>query len=135
LATVKQWEERHGPSDEKVKPLLEDATSLILEELSGSEAEWVDDDEAVVPAIVVATCIQVAYRAWSNPDGVTSERLGAASRTLNSGADVLYLTKNEARNLRRAGGTSGITSVAIETPYYEDPSVGETSQLDFLPLD
>lgn len=134
LATVAQWEERHGPADERVEPLLKDATALILEELSGSEAEWVSDKEVAPPAIAVAICIQVAYRAWMNPDAVASERLGAASRTYKGGADVLWLTKNEARMLRRAAGTSGITSIEVTSPYPEDPDFGEPSELDFWPL-
>lgn len=135
LASVEQWEERHGPADDKVEPLLKDATALILEELSSSESEWVLDGEVTPPPIAVAVCIQIAYRAWANPDAVHSERLGAASRTYNSGSlDVLWLTKNEARRLRRAAGTSGITSIAVETPYSGDPSAGELNELDFLPL-
>lgn len=134
LADVEDFEARHGPADDKVEALLEDATALILEEVNGSEAEWVTDDVAEVPPLVVATCIQIAYRTWMNPDGLADERLGAASRTYrgSEAPDVLYLTQKEARRLRKAAKTSGLSSIPLETPY--SGTEAEVSNLDFWPL-
>jgi|GEM_PF-5775836 len=139
LATTKDFEVRHGPlaedQQQRVQALLEDASGMIGLELIGAEAKWLEEgSEEDVPAAVKAVCIQVAYRAWSNPDGVAREELGAAARTYRGTdqADVLWLTKNEARMLRKVASVSSVTSVQVETSYSGDPA--ETSPLDFWPL-
>lgn len=138
LATVENFEARHGElssGDESVvAALLEDASALIAVEVPA--AEWVADDfEGDVPQGVKAVCIQVAYRAWENPDGIAREQLGAVARTYRGTdqADALWLTKNEARLVRKASGVSSVQSVPVETPYSGDPV--ETHPMDFLPLE
>ncbi len=140
LATTEDFEVRHGPlvGDEadKVEALLEDATALIGLELAGSDVAWLKDEpEEEVPAGVKAVCIQVAYRVFSNPDSVAREELGAVARTYRGTdqSDALWLTQNEARLIRRAAGTSSITSIPVETPYSGDPD--EVHPMDFWPLD
>jgi hypothetical protein len=139
FATTIDFEVRHGPltGDEegRVEALLEDAEGLIHVELSGSGAKWLEEgSEEGVPAAVKAVCLQVAYRAWSNSDGVAREELGAAARTYRGTdqADVLWLTKAEARMLRKAASVSAVTSIQVETSYSGDPE--ERSPLDFWPL-
>lgn len=139
LATTKDFEVRHAPLAEdevqRVQALLEDASGMIGTELSGSEAKWLEEgSDEDAPATVKAVCIQVAYRAWNNPDGVAREELGAVARTYRGTdqADVLWLTKNEARMLRKAASVSAVTSIQVETSYSGDPE--ERSALDFWPL-
>jgi hypothetical protein len=141
LATKDDFELRHGPllenEEERVEALLADATGLIEVELADAEAEWLEDDfKGEVPAAVTAVCVQVAYRVWSNPDSVAREELGEVARTYRGTdqADALWLTRNEARLLRKvAGGGSTLQSIAVETPYSGDPA--EPHLMDFLPLE
>jgi hypothetical protein len=140
LATTEDFEVRHGPlvGDEadRVEALLEDASALIGLELAGSEADWLKDEpEGDVPAGVKAVCIQVAYRAWANPDSVAREELGAVARTYRGTdqSDALWLTQNEARLIRKAAGTSSIASIPVETPFSGDPE--KIHPMDFWPLD
>lgn len=116
LATVKDFEARHGAGDERVEALLDDASALIISELSRSSAKWVTEDEpAEVPTIVKAICVEVAYRAWSNPDQLSSERLGeyVASWQGSGGESTLQLTEKELRTLRRAAGQSSFNAVRL----------------------
>ncbi len=140
LATTEDFEVRHGPlaGDEadKVEALLEDASALIGLELVGTEVAWLEENsEEIVPAGVMAVCIQVAYRAWANPDSVAREELGAVARTYRGTdqSDALWLTQNEARLLRKAVGASSITSIPVETPFSGDPE--EIHPMDFWPMD
>jgi len=139
LATKQDFEVRHGPlasgEVERVEALLEDAEALIELELGVFPDSWLGEAPDV-PAGAKAVCIQVAYRAWENPDGVAREQLGAAARTYRGTdqADVLWLTSNEARLVRRAAGKSSLTSIPVETPYSGDP-YNKVSPLDFWPLD
>jgi hypothetical protein len=141
LATKEDFEARHGVLDEDdqktVDVLLVDAGGLIETELAGSEAAWLGEDfDGEVPAVVKAVCIQAAYRAWVNPDGVAREELGQVAQTYRGTdqADALWLTKNEAKMVRRAAGASSIRSIQVETPYSGDPQ-SDVSPLDFWPLD
>ena len=138
LASIKDFELRHGPlansEEPQVTALLVDAGALVEAELGELPEGWTD--EAAVPAIVKAVCVQAAYRAWSNPDGIAREELGQVSRAYRGGsdADALWLTENEKRLIRRAAGKMRITSVAVETAYPTDPGTG-LSPLDFWPLE
>ncbi len=137
LATLEDFELRHGPlastEEEQVEALLEDATALVELELGVLPEVWLGDD-AEVPAGVKAVAIQVAYRAWSNPDGVAREQLGEVARTYRGTdqADALWLTKNEARLVRKAAGKSSLTSIPVETPY--SGGVDEPHPMDFFPF-
>lgn len=140
LATIEDFETRHGVLDDEdeatVEALLADASGLIENELSASEVAWLaEDSEESPPAIVKAVCIQVAYRAWANPDGIAREELGEVAHTYRGTdqADVLWLTKSEAKMVRRSAGASSVRSVPVETPYSAPDS--EVSPLDFWPLD
>lgn len=138
LATVEDFEKRHGPLTEEEQPqvttLLEDASALILAELGETPEGW-NGESAEIPAIAKAVCVQVAYRAFTNPDGIASEMLGEASRTYRGGndADALWLTENERKLIRRAAGKARVTSIPVESPYPEDPG-NEVSPLDFWPI-
>jgi hypothetical protein len=126
LATVEEFQARHGllaDGDlEVVEALLDDATNFIRGEAVGSEADWAQDDapdDAVAPPIVRTICIQAAYRAWRNPDGVAREEIGEIARTFRGGheSDAMWLTKNEMRMIRKAANRSTVRSIPVETPY------------------
>jgi hypothetical protein len=140
LASIKDFEARHGVLDDEeetqVEALLGDAAGLIENELSGSEVVWLGDaPEGDPPAVVKAVCVQVAYRAWTNPDGIAREELGEVGQTYRgtNQADALWLTKSEAKTVRRAAGVSSVRSVQVETPYSVPES--DINPLDFWPLE
>jgi len=140
LATLEEFEARHGVlGDEEfatVEALLDDASAFISGELSSSEAAWLEEgSDEPVPGVVKAVCIQVAYRAWSNPDSVAREELGARAVTYRGTdqSDALWLTKNEVRLVKKAASVSSIKSIQVETPFSGDPE--ETSPLDFWPIE
>ncbi len=116
LAIPQDFEARHGAGDDRVGALLEDASALIVSELANSSAEWVTNPEpAQVPQIVKAICVEVAYRAWSNPDRLSSERLGeyVASWQGSASETTLQLTNKELRTLRRAAGESSFRPLRL----------------------
>jgi hypothetical protein len=126
LASLSDFESRHGdvePDDEElVTTLLDDASALIRAELSGSSAGWLAAaDPEPAPREVVMTTVAVAYRAWSNPDALRSQELGASGRTYASSApDAVYLTARELRLLKRAAGTARMNSMTMASPFSGD---------------
>jgi hypothetical protein len=123
LADKKDFEARYGAGDERTEPLLEDASALILSEVSGATAEWATvADPKEVPAIVKAICVEVAYRAWSNPDSLSSEQLGEHTQAwADRSGQALRLTDAERRILEREGAISSLVSVTLESPYAGPP--------------
>lgn len=123
LAALPDFEARHGDVPEleqdKVGTLLADATELILDTAEGSDADWVLGEEgAAVPAKVVAVCVAVAYRAWTNPNALARQALGQASYVFRGDVpDAIYLTDREARIIRKASARSTFRAVTLESPY------------------
>jgi hypothetical protein len=125
FATVEGFEARHGAlgdTDEGVVGArLDDASTLIVSEVADSTKEWVTGDEDP-PAAVKLVCIQVAYRAWRNPDGIARQQLGEHAVTYRGDdqPDAIYLTRNERRLIRRAARTGTeprLTSIGLVSPY------------------
>lgn len=123
LATKKDFEARYDSADGRVEPLLEDASALILSEVAGASAEWATEAEPKsVPAIVKAICVEVAYRAWSNPDSLSSEQLGEHTQAwADRSGQALRVTPSELRILEREGEVSSLASVPLESPYAGPP--------------
>lgn len=119
LATKEDFEARYGSGDERVTPLLEDASALILSEVASASAEWVTAEEPeTVPPVVKAICIEVAYRAWSNPDSLSSEQLGEHTQAwADRSGQALRLTAAESRIIEREAGISSLVSVPLENPF------------------
>ncbi len=138
FATKENFEARHGAlsTDDAVKvtALLDDATALIVNAVADIAPAWATDDDAEVPAAVMPVCVQVAHRAWRNPDGVARQQLGEHSVTYRGDdqSDALYLTSNERRIVRRAGRSNPgavAGSVGLVSPYSAD----EHHPMDFYP--
>lgn len=127
LATKSDFEARHGEADDRIESLLEDASALILSELADSEAEWVTSEDAEVPAAVVGVCVSIAYRAWSNPDALSSASLGERSQAwADRSGEALRITDVELRILEReAGVLSSMQSLTLESPYAGPQTEGE----------
>jgi hypothetical protein len=138
LATLDEYEARHGsvPDADVVEALLEDASTLILDEVEGSEASWVTEaepDADAIPRTAKVICIEAAFRAYMNPGGLSRVSLGETSHSFNSTTpDALFLTEDEKRRLRRIAKRGTFRSATLTTPYSGTPS----SDLDFdFPLD
>ena len=117
LASIDRFEARYGDSDEKAEQLLEDASDLILSEVAGSTEGWLTD-ETKVPSVVAGICVTVAYRAWSNPDSLSSESLGQHTQAwADRSGEALRLTASECRIVRREAGLGSFNSLTLESPY------------------
>lgn len=118
LAAKKDFEARYGQGDDRVESWLDDASALILSELSGAEAPWVTEDSVEAPAVVKAICVSVAYRGWSNPDAFSSEALGEHTQAwADRSGEALRLTDAELRVLEQAAEISSFQSITLESPY------------------
>lgn len=118
LASKADFEARYDEADARVEPLLTDASALIRSELTGGSAAWLADEEADVPDIVVGICVSVAYRAWSNPDALSSEALGVHTQAwADRSGEALRVTPGELRVLEREAGISSIGEITLESPY------------------
>lgn len=124
LATIADFEARHGPVElaqgSIVSTLLSDASGLILDEVPDSVAGWVLGTD-LPPAAIVRVCVEVAYRAWRNPDALSTVVLGSLTRSYRaSDPDAFWLTDQERRTVRRSAKRSTMRSVTLVSPYSGD---------------
>lgn len=137
LAENKDFEARHGAADDRVEHLLADASALIAEEVVGSTAGWArGEKEAEVPATVTAICVEMAYRAWSNPDALSSESLGQHTQAwADRSGEAMRVTKAERRVIRRAAGLGTFQSSTLASPYSGDSGeINGPSDNDLFPI-
>lgn len=130
FASKVEFEARHGSGDERVEPLLGDASAVMRRALSSASVEWAVAPEKAgeAPDDVKALCIKLAFRAWSNPEGIESEQLGAHRVSYQRGAPgLLELTKTERRELRQAAGVGSFWSSTLRTPYSGDEDVDSSA--------
>lgn len=135
LATVAALESRLGVAPgsltgenlARATSNLDDASALVRAE---GGREWADPAQA--PAVVVMVALQVALRAYRNPEGFVSESLGAYTYRLADGLSSVYLTDEERRIVwaAGAGGSLGIGSVAI-VPATGDQRYAAWDDFDF----
>jgi hypothetical protein len=118
LATLAQFETRLGQGtlggDDvgRAESLLEDA-SIVVRDVA-DEPDWTAE---TAPARAVQITLAAALRAFNNPDGLITERIGDASWGYHHGTEPgVYLTEDEAAALRRLGKTS-MRSATLVTPY------------------
>ena len=99
-----------GPDLSRASAVL-DAASALIRAVAGVDFE----DEA--PPIVEQVCLWSAHRAFRNPDGVAQSSVGdvSVSYRSNEGSGAVFLTRDERRQVRKAGGTPGVTSVPMVT--------------------
>jgi len=140
FATIEDFEAPHGALGDTdkgvVEARLDDASTLILSEAAESTKEWVTGGDDP-PAAVKLVCIQVAYRAWRNPDGIARQQLGEHAVTYRGDdqPDAIYLTRNERRIIRRAARAASeprLTSIGLVSPHPFSNGT-EISPLDFYP--
>lgn len=100
------------PELSRVQAVL-DAASDEVRDASGRD--WLDPNNSSMlvdplPRIVRLITLRCAERAIRNPEGFSSESAGDYSYQRNgaTGEGGLYLTEREIKQLRRAGGRSGL---------------------------
>lgn len=125
-----------GSADElRASAALLDASSLIR---AVAGATWVDGEDSGaalsddLPDIVVTIALAVAARAYRNPGGAAQASVGdvSVSFTGAAGADAIFLTRLEERQIRLASGVSSARSVGLDT---EMIAPGNSSDESFAP--
>lgn len=122
LASTGDLEARLGVTLEgdalgRAEATLADASALIRSEAG---LDWVDADGHLdaVPDVAKAICLAAAYRAFRNPDGAAQTSTGDVSISFGrTPPGALYLTEAELRAVRRLGGGSRVSTIALESPW------------------
>lgn len=105
-----------GDIDEaRAQAALNDASALIRAETS--PVTWITEGEvdADLPEVISTTTLQVARRAFNNPDGLSQETIEGYS--WSGGIGGLALTDEEAAAVKAATGlVTGLTSIRVRAP-------------------
>lgn len=96
---------------------LADASALIRSEAG---EDWLDEYGELldVPAIIESITLQVALRAYRNPDAYSQSTVGDVSVSYSrpGGMAGIYLTREERKAVRRAAGHAN-TSVPLDSTF------------------
>jgi len=97
---------------ERVAAFLQDACALVSD-IVGSD---VTDGWDEVPGGVVTVVCAAVRRAYENPNGYAGETIGdyAWRGSAAAAAAGVYFTPAEVRTIRRAAGSSSVTTVELE---------------------
>lgn len=112
---------------DRAETLLDQASELIRDEAGKT---WVTTVGALesVPRRIARICVEVAYRAFTNPEGLSQRSIGDSSKSWDrsgrEGGEAVYLTDVEERAVRKAAGLSSFQSVTLVSAY--DISYGDT---------
>lgn len=116
-ATVEDLQARLGgkPLDDakrlRAEALLHDASTIIRTVAGGGFEE-------PVPEIVATVCLNMAVRAYHNPEGVRQQSLGQLSTTFASADTGVAITDEERRLIRSAAGHGvALSSIQLTTGY------------------
>lgn len=106
-----------------------DSASELIRDVAGKT--WVSTTTGVlesVPRRVRSICVEVAYRAFGNPQGLSQRTIGDDSKSFDrakrEGGEAVYLTTAEEKAIRKAAAGSSLVSVTLVSPYsgeIEDP--------------
>ena len=126
LATVEDLGRKLGyvPEDterDRAEHLLDEASELIRDKAGVTWTNATTGALESVPRRVRLICVASAYRAFTNPEGLTQRTIGDSSkaydRTKREGGEDVYLTEAEVRTVRKAAGTSSLVSVTLVSAY------------------
>lgn len=103
-----------GPDFTAAETYIEDATSLVLDEIPQATA---DQWEINVPRTVELIIYKAARREWENPSGLSQEISGEHTITTSATSGV-FLTPLEISKVRRAANlpSSAVGSAPISSP-------------------
>jgi hypothetical protein len=108
------------------------AVSDEIRDVGGKTWADVAGDLVGVPTAVQSVCVSAAYRAFTNPEGLSQRTIGDSSkawdRASREGGDIVYLTEREEERIRRAAGSTSMVSVTLVSPY----SYPVSSSWDYL---
>lgn len=98
--------------------LDEGAALLYVELANGVVSEAAGSLTEPFPARVRAITLEVAARAYRNPDGYATEAIDdwRGGRSADTAEAGVYLTKVEARTLGRFTGSAGAYSIPLTSP-------------------
>lgn len=117
LITIDQFEVRSGRSLTsaqltQAEALVTDASALVVSIVN--DADVTDSWTSItVPASVVPVVVGMVRRGIDNPNGYQSESIGSYSYS-GASASGVFATREEARVIRRAAGTSGVSSLNLD---------------------
>lgn len=119
----------------RAEDLLDDASELIRDVAGVTWLTTGTNALADVPRRVARICVEAAYRAFSNPEGLTQRTIGDSSkawdRSGREGGEIVYLTTEEEKAVRKAGGGGSFVAVTLVSPYsadYVDPWAAVTAE-------
>lgn len=118
LITIDQFEARTGRTltasqFTQAQALITDASALVADLVNDATitGAWTD---ATVPASIVPVVVGMVRRGIDNPHGYSGESVGTYSYAGASQTGV-FASRDEARAIRRAAGTSGIASLNLDS--------------------
>jgi len=101
--------------------LLDEASELVRDT---AEKTWTDETTGVVsgvPRRVRVIVVEAAYRAFTNPEGLSQRTIGDSSKSWDragrEGGEIVYLTTEEERAIRKAAGASSLVVATLVSPY------------------
>lgn len=102
-----------GADEGELQANIDDASALVVLECSPNLDATTSDD---CPAAIAAVVVNMVRRATKNPSGNAQETLGDYSYTagVESGVPTVYLTAREKKIVRKASGTLGANTTAME---------------------
>lgn len=113
---------------DRAEALLDEASELIRDVADKTWLVTGTNALDAVPRRVARICAAAAYRAFTNPEGLTQRSIGDSSKSFDrsgvNGGEAVYLTPDEERAVVKAAGGSSFVSVTLESPYsgtFTDP--------------
>lgn len=110
-----------GAELDRAAELLDEASELVRD-VAGKT--WADSSTGVVtdvPRRVRSITIDAAWRAFSNPEGLVQRTIGDSSKSWDragrEGGEIVYLTEDEERAIRKASGASSLVVATLYVPY------------------
>lgn len=124
-----------GAELDRAAELLDEASELVRD-IAGKT--WANETTGVVtevPRRVRSITVESAYRAFTNPEGLSQRTIGDSSKSWDrsgrEGGQIVYLTDDEERAIRKASGSSSMTVVQLVSVYggvETDPWVAVNAQ-------
>jgi nucleotide-binding universal stress UspA family protein len=101
---------------------LLDEASELARDVAGMT--WASETTGVVtgvPRRVRSIVVEAAYRAFTNPEGLTQRSIGDSAKSFDrsgrEGGEIVYLTTAEEKAIRKAAGTSSLTVATLVVGY------------------
>lgn len=114
-----------GPEADRAADVL-DAASTLIRDVAGKT--WVEPLTGVLDAVprgIIRICVEAAYRAFGNPEGLSQRSIGDSSKSYDrakrEGGEAVYLTDAEKQRIGTLSNVASPTVVTLVSPYSGDP--------------